>query len=419
MPKQTDSTKDHDKARDGSGRTDSAPAPRQSWAPATRLVRGGTRRSQFGETSEALFMTSGFAYDSPEQAEARFLGEDDGFIYSRFSNPTVAMFEERMAQLEGAEAARATASGMAAIHAALLCQLKAGDHVVAARALFGSSRYILNEILPRFGVETTLIDGCDLDQWRAAIRENTVCALIETPSNPMLDILDIAAIADLLHAAGARLIVDNVFATPLLQRPLALGADIVVYSATKHIDGQGRSLGGVVLCDRQFHDDCLNAWLRHTGPSISPFNAWLMLKGLETLAIRVRAHCDHAARLASFLEDRDEVAQLRYPGLPGHPGHELAMRQMNGCGGPMLAFSLKGGKEAAFRFLNALETIDISNNLGDAKTLITHPATTTHQSLGAQERAALGIGDGLLRLSVGLEDPADIEADLIRGLQAM
>ncbi len=418
MSEKTTPTNDHSRLQENGAVADS-PSGQESRAVATRLVRGGTQRSGFGETSEALFMTSGFAYDSPEQAEARFLGDDDGFIYSRFSNPTVAMFEARMALLEGAGAARATASGMAAIHAALLCQLRAGDHVVAARALFGSSRYILNEILPRFGVETTLIDGCDPDQWRRAIRANTVCALIETPSNPMLDILDIAAIADLLHGVGARLIVDNVFATPILQQPLALGADIVVYSATKHIDGQGRGLGGVILCDRSFHDDHLNAWLRHTGPAISPFNAWLMLKGLETLAIRVRAHCDSAARLARFLDNREEVAQVRYPGLSAHPGHELAMRQMNGCGGPMLAFELKGGKDAAFRFLNALEMIDISNNLGDAKSLITHPATTTHQSLGEEARAGLGITDGLLRLSVGLEDPADIEADLSRGLQAL
>ncbi len=381
------------------------------WRPQTKLVRGGTRRSEHGETSEALYMTSGYRYDSPEAAEARFLGEEQGFIYSRYANPTVAMFEERMALLEGAEAARATASGMAAVNAALISQLSAGDHVVASRALFGSCLYIVNDLLPRFGVSSTLVDGTDLDQWRAAVRPETKCFFLETPSNPTLEIIDLAAVAEIAKGAGACLVVDNVFATPILQHPLELGADVVVYSATKHIDGQGRCLGGVILASQEFCDGPLKDYLRHTGPCMSPFNAWTLLKGLETLDLRVRRHCDNALSVAEALCGNAAVETVIYPGLPAHPQHNLALSQM-GCGGPLVAFDIKDGKAAAFQALNRLNMIDISNNLGDAKSLITHPATTTHQRLTPEERAHLGIGEGLVRLSVGLEDVRDIVDDL-------
>jgi O-succinylhomoserine sulfhydrylase len=385
------------------------------WRPQTRLVRGGTVRSAHGETSEALFFTSGYRYDRAEDAEARFKNEQPGFVYSRFANPTVAMFEERMALLEGAEAARATASGMAAVYAALACQLKAGDHIVAARAMFGSCLYIVQDLLPRFGISSTIVDSLDLDAWRNAVRPETKVFLLESPSNPALEILDVAAIAAIARAAGARLVVDNVFATPMLQHPLQLGAHVVVYSTTKHVDGQGRCLGGVILADHAFITDHLQNFLRHTGPSMSPFNAWVMLKGLETLDLRVRAHCANAEALARFLEGRKGVRRVIYPGLESHPQHALAKRQMKHAG-PLLCIEVDGDKAAAFRFLNALRVIDISNNLGDAKSLITHPATTTHQRLSEADRAAVGVGPNLLRLSVGLEDAEDLKEDLERAL---
>jgi O-succinylhomoserine sulfhydrylase len=395
----------------------------RNWQLATRLVRGGTRRSEHGETSEAIFMTSGFSYDSPEAAEARFKGEQPGFVYSRYENPTVAMFEQRMALLEGAEAARGTASGMAAINAALTCQLRAGDEIVSSRAVFGSIAYIVNDLLSRFGVKCTMVDGTDLDQWKAAITPRTKLAFLESPANPTLEIIDIAAVAELAHRHGARLIVDNVFATPVLQKPLELGADIVVYSATKHIDGQGRSLGGVVLGSKAFIEDELAPYLKHTGPALSPFNAWVLLKGLETLELRVARHVENAARLADALAGHPGLAApaggkpaLLYPGRPDHPQHALAMRQM-AAGGNMIAFRPRGGKDGAFRTLNALNIVDISNNLGDAKSLVTHPATTTHQRLTVEERARLGITDDLLRLSVGLEDVRDLIADLGQALE--
>ncbi|MCC0003106.1 MAG: O-succinylhomoserine sulfhydrylase [Methylobacteriaceae bacterium] len=383
----------------------------QSLRPATRLVHGGTMRSQFGETSEALFLTQGFVYESAEAAEARFKGDQPGFVYSRFANPTVAMFEQRMALLEGAEAARATASGMAAVTAALMGLLKAGDHVVAARALFGSCLYLVEEWLPRFGVATTLVDGTDLDQWRAAMRPETKICFLESPTNPQLEVLDIAAIAGIAHAGGAKLVVDNVFATPLLQQPLALGADVVVYSATKHIDGQGRCLGGVILSSRETIETHFSNPLRQTGPALSPFNAWVMLKGLETLPLRVAQQSASAARLADVLADLPGVARVLYPFRKDHPQVELARKQMSE-GGTVIALDLAGGKEAAFRFANALNVIEISNNLGDAKSLITHPATTTHQRLTPEAREKMGIGAGMLRLSVGLEDVEDLIDDV-------
>lgn len=388
-----------------------------AWRQATRLVRGGTMRSALGETCEGLFVTSGYVYENAEQAEARFKGEADGFIYSRFGNPTVSMLEERMALLEGAEAARATASGMAAVNASILAQVRAGDHVVGAKALFGSCRYILDEILPRFGVEVTLVDGTDLDQWEAAVRKDTVCAFLETPSNPGLEIIDLERVTEIVHDVGAKLIVDNVFATPLLQRPMAFGADIVVYSATKHIDGQGRTMGGVVLSDQAFCDEYLTPFLRHTGPAMSPFNAWILLKSLETLPLRVAQHCEQALEVANFLHNQHGLERVLYPGLPTHPQHALAQTQMSG-NGSVVAFDIVGGKERAFRFLNALKLIDISNNLGDSKSLITHPATTTHQRLTPGERAELGISDRMVRLSVGLEDVDDIKEDIARALAA-
>lgn len=394
----------------------------RTWRPATQLVRGGTMRSGFGETSEAIFMTSGFCYDSAEAAEARFKNEQPGFVYSRFGNPTVEMFERRMALLEGAEAARATASGMAAVNAALMCQLKAGDEVVSARAVFGSCRYIVEELLPRFGIRTHLIDGTDLAAWDQAINPRTRAVFLETPSNPTLEVIDLPAVAALAHKVGARVVVDNVFATPMLQKPLQLGADIVVYSATKHIDGQGRCLGGVVLGSQDFVTNELTPYLRHTGPALSPFNAWVMLKGLETLELRVSRQVESAARLADALAGHPGLAAptnvpaLLYPGRADHPQHALAMRQMS-AGGNMLALRPKGGKAGAFRMLNALELVDISNNLGDSKSLITHPATTTHQRLSLEERARLGIGEDLLRLSVGLEDWRDLQDDLSQALE--
>ncbi|MFO1060574.1 MAG: O-succinylhomoserine sulfhydrylase [Dongiaceae bacterium] len=386
-------------------------AEAEGWRARTRLVRGGTQRSPHGETAEAIYLTSGYVYDSAGAAEDRFANRQPGFVYSRYGNPTVAMFEQRMALLEGAEAARGVASGMAAVNAALLSQVRAGDRVVASRALFGSCRYIIEELLPRFGVTSVLVDGRDLEQWRAALLPGTRCVFIETPANPTMEIIDIKAVAELAHAVGAKLIVDNVFATPMLQRPLALGADIVVYSATKHIDGQGRCLGGVVLADRKFVDETLTPLLRHTGPTLSAFNAWVLLKGLETLDLRVREHCANAATVADRLAAHRRVRRVLYPGRADHPQHALAMAQMSG-GGSVIAFEVAGDKAATFAALDRLRLVDISNNLGDAKSLITHPATTTHQRLTPAARAELGIGDNLLRLSVGLEDVEDIWEDL-------
>jgi len=388
-----------------------------AWRPATRLVHEGTLRSQFGETSEAIFLNSGYVYDNAEQAEARFKGDEEGYVYSRYANPTVAMFEARMCALEGAEAARGTASGMAAVAASLLCQLKAGDHVVSARALFGSCRYIAEDLLPRYGIETTLVDGRDLAAWEAAMRPNTRAVFFETPTNPVLELVDIEGVAKIAHKAGALVVVDNVFATPLLQRPMPLGADIVVYSATKHIDGQGRCLGGVVLGGKEFIEEKLHNYLKHTGPSLSPFNAWVLLKGLETLTLRVERHAASAASIADFLAERREVARVLYPGRADHPQAALAKRQMEG-GGPMVAFEVKGGKREAFRFMNALQIFKITNNLGDAKSLVTHPSTTTHQRLKPEQRAELGIFDRSIRLSIGLEDVEDLKADLDQALRA-
>jgi len=389
----------------------------QLWRPATRLVHEGTLRSQFGETSEAIFLNSGYVYDNAEQAERRFKGDEEGFVYSRYSNPTVDMFEKRMCALEGAEAARGTASGMAAVNASLFSFLKAGDHVVSARALFGSCRYIVEDLLPRFGVQTTLIDGRDLSAWEAAMRPNTRAVFFETPTNPVLELVDIEAVSKIAHRAGALVVVDNVFATPMLQRPIPLGVDIVVYSATKHIDGQGRCLGGVVLGTKEFIEDKLHTYLKQTGPSLSPFNAWVLLKALETLPLRVERHGASAAAIADFLAERKEVARVFYPGRDDHPQRELAKRQMAG-GGPMVAFEVNGGKREAFRFMNALQIFKITNNLGDAKSLVTHPSTTTHQRLKPEQRAELGIFDRSIRLSIGLEDVEDLKTDLDQALRA-
>lgn len=388
------------------------------WQPATTLVHEGTRRSQYGETSEAIFLNSGYVYDNAEQAEARFKGEDDGYVYSRYANPTVSMFEDRICALEGAEAARGAASGMAAVAASMLSHLKAGDHVVAAKALFGSCLYIVQDLLPRFGVDSTVVDGADLSAWEAAMRPNTKACFFETPTNPVLGLVDIAAVSEIAHRHGALVIVDNVFATPMLQRPLQLGADIVVYSATKHIDGQGRCLGGVVLGPKAFIEETLHTYLKHTGPSLSPFNAWVLLKGLETLPLRVERQVASAGKIADFLAEQPQVARVYYPGRPDHPQHALAKRQMK-AGGPMVAIEVKGGKQEAFRVMNALSICKISNNLGDAKSLITHPATTTHQRLSPEARAEAGIFDNTLRLSIGLEAPEDLMADLATGLKAV
>ncbi|MFB3135521.1 MAG: O-succinylhomoserine sulfhydrylase [Rhodospirillales bacterium] len=395
-----------------------APPREESWRTATRLVRGGIERSRFDETSEALYLTSGYVYGSAEEAQRAFKGEDKRYIYSRYANPTLTMFETRLAMLEGAEVCVATASGMAAVFAALASQLKAGDRVVASRALFGSCHYIISELLPCYGIETVLVDGTDLDQWKAALGQRTHCVFLETPSNPALEIIDLKAVCDLSHDAGACVIVDNVFATPILQKPFLFGADIVMYSATKHIDGQGRTLGGAILTnDLDFVDTYLTPFMRHTGPSLSPFNAWVLLKGLETLDLRVRQHCRNTHQVVRFLAARKGLARVLFPGLEDHPQYDLAKAQMEDSG-TIVAFEIEGGKEAAFNFLNALKLIDMSNNLGDAKSLITHPATTTHQRLGADERAHLGITPGLVRLSVGLEDPEDVIEDLDQALTA-
>ena len=385
--------------------------------PATQLVHSGTTRTPYGETSEALFLTQGFVYDTAEACEARFTGEDPGFIYSRYANPTTDMFEKRMCAIEGAEEARATASGMAAVAAAILCQVRAGDHVLAAKAMFGSCRYIIETLLPKYGVEFTLIDGVNFENWENAVRPNTKVMFLESPTNPTLEVMDIARIAGLANNIGAKLIVDNVFATPLYQRPLALGAHIVVYSATKHIDGQGRCLGGVILSDREWVTEELQDYFRHTGPGLSPFNAWTMLKGLETLAVRVKAQTRSAAKIADFLAEQNAIARVIYPGRKDHPQADIIAKQMSG-GSTMIALELKGGKKAAFAFENALEVISISNNLGDAKSLITHPATSTHKNLSDDAKAELGITDGLLRLSIGLEDADDLIDDIGFALKA-
>ncbi|WP_306005364.1 O-succinylhomoserine sulfhydrylase [Aquicoccus porphyridii] len=388
----------------------------EKWNTRTALVHGGTRRSQYGEVSEAIFLTQGFVYDSAEAAEARFVeaGADE-FIYARYGNPTVAMFEERIARLEGAEDAFATASGMAAVNAALMSCLRAGDHVVAARALFGSCLYILEDLLPRFGVEVTFVDGTDLDQWRAAIRPDTTAIFFESTANPTLEVIDIRVVADIAHEHGALVIVDNVFATPVFSRAISLGADVVVYSATKHIDGQGRALGGVVLGTRDFIRKTVEPYMKHTGGAMSPFTAWIMLKGLETIDLRVRAQAASTLKLAEALEGHPKLARVLYPGLPTHLQNALVKAQ-TGSGGTVVSLDLAGGQGAAFRFLNALEIAVISNNLGDAKSIATHPATTTHQRLTEDQRAALGITPGLIRFSVGLEDPDDLIADVMAAL---
>jgi O-succinylhomoserine sulfhydrylase len=383
----------------------------------TNLIRGGIRRTNFGETSEAIFMNSGFCYENAETAESRFNGSAPGFVYSRYSNPTLATLEERLALMEGAERCIVMASGMAAVFASMMCFLKAGDHVIGHRVLFGSCHYILTQILPRFGIEVTLVDGTIAGAFKKAIKKNTAAIFIETPANPTLEIVDIAAIAALTKPRGIKLIVDNVFSTPLLQHPLKLGADLVVYSTTKHIDGQGRTLGGAVLGSAEFIDNVLLPFHRHTGPALSPFNAWVTLKGLETLTLRVERHVSNAQKIAEFLSKHKKIERVIYPGLPSHPQYAIARKQMS-AGGPLVAFCLKGGKKAAFKFMNALSVIDISNNLGDAKSLITHPATTTHSNIQQTEREAIGIMDGMLRLSVGLENIDDLLRDIETGLNA-
>jgi O-succinylhomoserine sulfhydrylase len=385
------------------------------WRARTQEVRSGQTRTPFQETAEALFLTSGYAYEAPEEAEARFKGEAEGFVYSRYSNPTVAMFEARMAALEGAPCARATASGMAAVSAVFLAGLRQGDHIVAAKAMFGACRYVIEEVMSRFGVSATLVDGSDVDQWQGAMRANTRMLFLETPANPTLAIVDLKAVAAIAEKAGARLVVDNAFATPALQRPMEFGAHIVVHSTTKYIDGQGRGLGGAILCREDFLKDHLQIFLRNTGPCLSPFNAWLHLKSLETLSLRMKAHCENALAIAEFLAGQKKVTRVLYPFRADHPQHNLARAQMSGGGG-VVTFEVEGGKQAAFAVARALELIDVSNNLGDTKSLITHPATTTHQRLSPEARADLGVTDGMLRLSVGLEDPADICEDLAQAL---
>lgn len=402
---------------DGAVPRKKAEADTSKWRPQTRAVRGGQIRSNFDETSEALFLTSGYAYSSAEEAEATFKGESNHYQYSRFGNPTVSMFENRLAALEGAEACRSTSTGMSAVFFALLALLKAGDRVVAARQLFGSCHYIVSDLLPKYGVQSELVDGGDLAQWEKALSKPTQAVLFESPSNPMLDIVDVKAVCDLAHKAGAKVVLDNAFATPILQRPLEFGADVVVHSATKYIDGQGRTLGGAVLGSKEFILDKLQPIIRNCGPSLSPFNAWVLVKGLETLGLRIERHCANARRVADTLAAHPAIGRVLYPGRPDHPQHELAAKQMSDFGG-VVTFDLKAGKWAAFEMLNRLQIVDISNNLGDAKSLATHPATTTHMRIGAEERAKLGITDGTVRLSVGLEDAEDVVADLVQALGA-
>ncbi|MDR3526594.1 MAG: O-succinylhomoserine sulfhydrylase [Rhizomicrobium sp.] len=389
----------------------------KNWRPQTQAVRGGQLRSEFQETSEALFLTSGYAYDAPEEPEARFKGEQDGYTYSRYGNPTVTMFEQRMAALEDAPCARATATGMAAVSAVFLSSLRSGDHVVAARAMFGACRFVVEDILARFGITSTIVDGTNLDAWQRALTPATKMFFLETPANPTLAIADLRGIAEIADKAGVRLMVDNAFASPALQRPMEFGAHIVVHSSTKYIDGQGRAMGGMILCHEDFLSQHLQTFLRNTGPTISPFNAWLHLKSLETLSLRMRAHCDNALAVANFLAEQKGVRRVLYPFRPDHPQYDLARAQMDGGGG-VVAFTLDGGKDEAFALLRSLRLIDISNNLGDAKSLMTHPATTTHSKLTPESRAQLGISDGMLRISVGLEDPADLCDDLEQALKA-
>ena len=400
---------------DGSIPKKKAEADTSKWRTQTRAVRGGQVRSNFDETSEALFLTSGYAYSSAEEAEATFKGESNHYQYSRFGNPTVSMFENRLAALEGAEACRSTSTGMSAVFFALLALLKSGDRIVAARQLFGSCHYIVTDLLPKYGIQSELVDGGDLAQWEKALSRPTQAVLFESPSNPMLDIVDVKAVCDFAHKAGAKVVLDNAFATPILQRPLEFGADVVVHSATKYIDGQGRTLGGAVLGSKEFIVDKLQPIIRNTGPSLSPFNAWVLVKGLETLGLRVERHCANARRVADALAAHPAIGRVLYPGRPDHPQHALAAKQMSDFGG-VVTFDLKAGKQGAFAALNRLQIVDISNNLGDAKSLVTHPATTTHMRIGAEERAKLGITDGTVRLSVGLEDAEDIIADLTQSL---
>jgi O-succinylhomoserine sulfhydrylase len=385
------------------------------WGDATKLVRGGLERSPHGETAEALYLNSGFVYDAPETAENRFANRDDGYVYGRYGNPTVTMFEERLALLEGAEACYGVASGMAAVYGALACQLKTGDHLVASKALFGSCYQIITAILPRFGITHTLVDGNDMAAWERAMTPATKVVFLETPSNPTLDIIDIAAVGKIAKAAGACFVVDNIFATPVLQRPLDMGADVIVYSGTKHMDGQGRVLGGAIVSTRAFKEELLKPFLRHTGPSLSPFNAWVLLKGLETLKLRVEAQSESAHSVAEQLSAMKGVTRVIYPHLDSHPQYDLARRQMS-KGGTMVTFEVSGGKKKAFDVLRNLKLVDISNNLGDAKSLMTHPASTTHRNIGEEARAMMGITDGMLRLSVGLEDVEDILADVTQAI---
>lgn len=393
-------------------------ATADDWRLATQLVRGGVNRSRHGETCEALYLTSGYAYPSAAEGAARTAGTGDGYVYSRFANPTVDMFERRLALLEGAEACRATATGMAAVFATLMALVRAGDHVIANRVMFGASHMILTDLLPRYGVETTLVDGPDANAWRAAMRPETRCVLIESPGNPTLELTDIAAVSSAAHEHDAIVVVDNVLATGLAQRPLDLGADLVVYSTTKHVDGQGRCLGGAILGRRAIIDDLITPFLRTTGPALSPFNAWTMLKGLETLELRLARMSETAAAIAAWLETREEVARVHYPGLGSFPQRALASRQMDG-GGSVVAFEVHGGQPAAFALLDALRLIDISNNIGDTKSLATHPASTTHMKIGAEARHRAGIADGLIRLSVGLEHPDDLRSDLAQALAVL
>lgn len=390
----------------------------EDWALATKLVRQGTIRSQFGETSEAMFLTSGYAYDSAEQAAARMSGDEEGYVYSRYGNPTNQMLAERLAALEGAETCRVTASGMGAISSAMIAPCSAGDRVVAASALFGSCRHICSTILPRYGVETEFVNGTDLEAWKRALSKPTRLVLIESPSNPLLEAVDIAAVADLAHAAGALLVVDNVFATPILQKPLELGADIAVYSATKHMDGQGRVLLGAILGQSEFIEEHIDPWLRHTGPAASPFNAWVVLKGLETLDLRVRQACTNAAQIADAIAAHPNVRAVRYPGRSDHPQHAIHMTQMT-QGGTLIAFSVNGARAEAFKVLNSLNLVDISNNLGDTKSLACHPSSTTHRALSEEEQAEMGLDESWIRLSVGLEDVGDLTKDLNQALSAL
>ncbi len=389
----------------------------ETWGEATKLVRGGLDRSPHGETSETLYLTSGFVYPDAETAAARFAGEDDGYVYGRYGNPTITMFEDRLRLLEGAEACYATASGMSAVYGALACQLKAGDHIVSSRALFGSCHQIVANILPRFGVTSTLVDGTDIDAWRKAITPETVCVFLETPSNPTLEVIDLAAVAEIAHGVGATVVVDNVFATPILQKPLELGADVVIYSGTKHMDGQGRCLGGAIMSSNAFKEELLKPLLRHIGPAISPFNAWVLLKGVETLGLRVRAQSAAARTVAEALLALPGVTRVLYPHLDSHPQVDLCRSQMS-AGGTLVTFDIDGGREQAFDILRRLQLVDISNNLGDAKSLITHPASTTHRAIGEEARARVGIGESMLRLSVGLEEPGDLIADLTQAITA-